>query len=93
MFLWARTHEFRNHISSMELAKILSSDLLTYKELQPFAVHLHAHEHATSISLTHYRGGKELSTYAKIAPFHGYGDDQTFMELPENAEPIKAGTV
>ena len=82
---------FENHISSVELAKIVSADLLAHKELRPFAVHLHAHDHATSVRLTHYRGGKELSTYAQLVPFHGYGTDQTFVALPESAESIKAG--
>ena len=36
-------------------------------------------------------GGEELSTYAQLVPFHGYGADQTFMELPESVESIKAG--
>ena len=82
---------FENHISSIELAGLVSTDLLQFKELQPFAVHLHAHDHATSVTLTHYRGRKELKTYAHLVPFHGYGADQTFMPLPKNAETLKAG--
>jgi hypothetical protein len=84
-------YRFENHISSVELAKLVSVDLLAHDELRPFAVHLHAHDHATSVHLTHYREGKKLSTYAELVPFHGYGADQTFMELPGSADAIKAG--
>ena len=84
-------YRFENHISNTNLAKILSIDLLTFTKIHPFAVHLHAHDHATSVTLTHYRGGKELQTYAYIAPFHGYGPDQTFFALPASADSIELG--
>lgn len=82
---------FRNHINSQTLANMIAADLLEFGKVTPFAVHLHAHGHATAVVLEHYRGEQKLRTYDSIIPFHGYGKDQTFKHLPADAEPILAG--
>ena len=50
---------------------LLAGDLLEYHEVHPFAVHLHAHNFARSVTLKHYRGDKELRNYGELKPFHG----------------------
>ena len=83
---------FTNHIDSMSLATMVSSDFLEYGKIIPFAVHLHAHDHTIAVRLEHYRGSHKLKTYDYLKPFHGYGDDQTFRHLPKDGvEPILPG--
>ncbi len=67
----ARAFVFDNHADSVSLARLLAGDLLEYDEVHPFAVHLHAHNFARSVTLKHYRGDKELRKYGELKPFHG----------------------
>jgi hypothetical protein len=53
---------FKNHVDSLNLAKMIAPDLLQYGYVKPFAVHLHAHNYAKSVKLEHYRNGKMLKT-------------------------------
>jgi hypothetical protein len=74
-------YTFKNHIDSKSLANMVANDFLKYRYIQPFGLHLHAHNHAISVRLEHYRQDVQLATYDLINPFHGYGVDQTFHHL------------
>ena len=84
-------HHVSVHLSSSELAQIVGNDLKQFGEIKPFAVHLHAHNYATSLWLDHYRNGKKIDEYGSLRPFKGYGPDQSFFNLPENSTTIRLG--
>ena len=84
-------YKFSVHLSSMDLAKLVGPDLAHFGEIQPFAVHLHAHDHGKALWLEHFRDGTKIGEYASIDPFHGYGADQTFIHVPKNAPPLRPG--
>lgn len=68
------------HAFSTPLDKRLLERHLPKDSIRPFAIHLHAHNFATAISLT--ISGK---VFAEINPFHGYGPDQTFFYVNEES--------
>ena len=84
-------HHVSVHLSSSELSKIVGNDLKQFGEIKPFAVHLHAHNYATSLWLDHHRNGKKIDEYGALKPFKGYGPDQSFFNLPPNATTIRPG--
>jgi dopamine beta-monooxygenase len=84
-------YHFTAHLSSADLANTIGPDFARFGEVQPFAAHLHAHDHAKAVWLDHYRSGKKIGEYASIEPFHGYGPDQTFIPIPKGAPPLRPG--
>ena len=83
--------KFSVHLSSVDLAMLVGPDMAHFGEVQPFAVHLHAHDHGKALWLEHFRFGKKIGEYASIDPFHGYGRDQTFIHVPKSAPPLRPG--
>ena len=62
-----------------KLSNMIRTDLDQFGEVQPFAAHLHAHDHAISVFLEHYRNGEVLYK-TSIDPFHGKDNSKLFFE-------------
>ena len=86
-----KNYHFSVHLSSSDLARIVGPDLKQFGKIKPFAVHLHAHNYAKALWLDHIRNGKKIDEYGSLNPFHGYGPDQSFFDLPKNATSIRPG--
>jgi dopamine beta-monooxygenase len=86
-----KSYKFSVHLSSADLALLVGPDFVRFGEVQPFAAHLHAHDHAKAVWLDHYRGGEKIGEYASVDPFHGYGPDQSFIHVPKGSPPLRPG--
>jgi len=59
--------------------KMLQHDLNKFGYVKPVAVHLHMHDHGRGAYWEHRRQGKKIGTYGQIAPYKGYGTDESFF--------------
>mmetsp|Transcript_17902 Transcript_17902/g.30890 ORF Transcript_17902/g.30890 Transcript_17902/m.30890 type:complete len:399 (-) Transcript_17902:290-1486(-) len=88
-------YEYRAHLDSTLLAKVMGKTLKVYNAVYPIAVHLHGHDHLIRARLEHYDSNGELvGKYGEINPFHGYGHDQTFLKLDlesDDVQPLQEG--
>ena len=81
----------RVHASNIEIARHISPSLQLRKNLTIVAAHLHAHDHAKSVALEHFRGGQLVDTYISMPNFTGYGPNQTFLPVSPTAPLFRLG--